>query len=169
MQIKNKAHTAVIAGSILAAAAIMPVAANASGSLVTLVDSATSSQARVLNGRLAVNTADGYSNALLYRTPVGGVSQAAGTHKALANVSTAAYKKLRIVADERVGSPTNVSFRVTILEGSELVAQLATFTLTPHNQTTFTIDLPARAVAIYADTAAGSGSDAYDFLVYGDK
>lgn len=169
MAIKNKLHTAVIAGSILGAAALMPVAAHASGSLVTLVDSATSSQARVLNGRLAVNTADADTNALIFRTPVGGVSQAAGSSKLLGNINVSAYRHLRVVADERVGSPTNVSFRITVLEGSELVAQLKTFALAPHGQTTFTIDVPPRAVAIYADTAAGSGTDAYDFLLYGTK
>lgn len=100
--------------------------------------------------------------ALLFRTPAGAVLFPAGTSEHLANVNTAAYKKIRIIAAERAGSTANVSFRVTALEGSNLVAHLAQFTLVPKSSRTFTIEVPARAVAIYADAASGSGNVAVD-------
>ena len=167
----TKKQTAAIIGAVVAAAVVIPSAAvAATGTLTNITDPVNSAEkARVAAGRLMVSSVDANANALLYRTPVGAVSIAAGTSKHLANVSTAGWRKLRIVADERVGSATNVSFRVTILEGSELVAHLTTFTLTPHSSRTFTIDVPPRAVAIYADAASGSGNDAFDFLVYGSK
>jgi len=169
MAFKNKAQTAIIAGSILGGAALMPVAANASGTLVTLVDSATSSQARVLLGKLAVASYSADSTLLLYRTPVGAQSQAAGTTKIIANIPTAGYKKIRVLADERIGSPTNVRFMVTITEGSELVGHILDFNLTAQSGRSFVLDVPGKAVAIQAQTAAGSGNDAFDFLVYGSK
>lgn len=161
----------LVAGAIAAAAALIPTAAGAAtGSLINIVDPANASQsAHVANGRLLVNATTGDLTALLYRTPVGAVSVSAGTTKHLANVTTAGYRTLRIVADERVGSVSNVTFRVTILEGSELVARLATFTLSPHSERTFTVEVPSRAVSIDADSASGSGNNAFDFLVYGAK
>jgi hypothetical protein len=167
----TKKQTAAIVGAVVAAAVIVPSAAfAATGTLANITDPVNSAEmARVSGGRLQVASVDANLNALLFRTTAGAVSMAAGTSRSVANVNTAGYRKLRIVADERTGSVSNVSFRVTILEGSELVAQLATFTLTPHSERTFTIDVPPRAVAIYADAASGSGSDAFDFLVYGSK
>jgi hypothetical protein len=167
----TKKQTAAIVGAIVAAAVVIPSAAvAATGSLTNITDPVNSADmARVRGGRLLVSSVDSNANALLFRTQGGAVSLGAGTSKHVADVATAGYRKLRIVADERVGSATNVSFRVTILEGSELVAQLSTFTLSPHSERTFTIDVPPRAVAIYADAAGGSGTDAFDFLVYGSK
>src|SRR3954453_713488 len=104
--------TGLIAGSILAAAAIVPAAAMAStGTLINIADPVNGAdQARVTAGRIAVNSLDVNSTALLYRTPAGAESLAAGTSKNLANISTASYRHLRIVADERTGSVSNVSF-----------------------------------------------------------
>jgi type III secretion protein HrpB1 len=80
---------------------------------------------------------------LLFRTPVGSVSIPSGTSKQLGVVDVSAYSKIRIVADERVGSGTGVVIRVTITEGTELVAQLDTISFSPHAQVTRVYDVPA--------------------------
>jgi len=104
---------------------------------------------------------------LAFRTPVGGVSLSAGTSQQLGTVSVACYTQIRLVADERVGSPSNVRLRLTIIEGSELVAQLATPTLVPHNQYTAVYVVPGTTLTIYADAAKGAGKDGIDVLIYG--
>ncbi len=50
-------------------------------------------------------------------TPVGGVSIPAGATELLGAVDVAAFSKIRVVADERRGSPTAVSIRLTVTEG----------------------------------------------------
>ncbi len=104
---------------------------------------------------------------LLWRTAVGAVSIPCGTSKQLGIVDVSLYSKIRIVADERVGSPTAVTIRVTITEGTELVAQLDTITLAPHAQVTKVYDVPAAKLTIFADALAGTGKDAVDVLIYG--
>src|SRR5207247_11475714 len=71
---------------------------------------------------------------LAFRTPAGGLSIPAGQSKQLGTVDIAPYERIRVVADERVGSGTGLSIRLTITEGNELVAQLDTLNLTPHAQ-----------------------------------
>ena len=120
--------TVALVGAVAAAAILVPTAASAAGSLVTISDPGSSNAARVTNdGRLKV---DGGGTELAFRTPPGAVSFAAGTSKLLGKVDVSDYSKIRIMADERTGSASNISFRVTTTEGNELVAQLATFTLT---------------------------------------
>jgi type III secretion protein HrpB1 len=104
---------------------------------------------------------------LLFRTPAGSVSIPAGTSKQLGTIDVTLYSKIRIVADERVGSGTGVVIRVTITEGTELVAQLDTISLAPHAQITKVYDVPAAKLTIFADALAGSGSDGVDVLIYG--
>jgi hypothetical protein len=158
---------ATLVAAVAAAAILVPTAATAAGSLVTISDPSSSNAARVSNdGKLKV---DSGATELAFRTAPGAVSFAAGTSKFLGKVDTSDYSKIRIVATERAGSVANISFRVTATEGSELVAQLATFTLTPRSSKTFVIDVPGRAVSLYADAASGSGSVATDFLVYGSR
>jgi hypothetical protein len=155
-----------LAAAAAAGALIAPTAASAAGSLVTISDSVTSSAARVsAGGRLQVENVN--STVLMYRTPVGATSWAAGTTKHFADVSTSGFSSIRVVSNVRTGSAANVTFRFTILEGTELVAQLSTYTLAPGTSRTLTIDVPARAVAIYGAAGAGSGSVASDVLVYG--
>ena len=104
---------------------------------------------------------------LAFRTPVGAVSIPAGQSKQLGTVDVSAFSKIRVVADERVGSGSGVVIRLTITEGSELVAQLDTLSLAPHSQITRVYDVPGTKLTIYADALAGSGSDAVDVLIYG--
>ena len=104
---------------------------------------------------------------LAFRTPVGGVSLPAGQSKELGSVDVHNFSKIRVVADERVGSPTGVTIRLTITEGSELVAQLDTLALSPHSQLTRVYDVPGRKLTVFADAQSGSGSDGFDVLIYG--
>ena len=167
-QPRRMSPAATIAAAVLGAAVLIPTASTAAGSLVTISDPSSSNAAKVSSlGRLQVenvNTTD-----LLFRTPAGAVSFAAGTTKHLGNVTTAGYEQIRVVANNRAGSAANITFRFTILEGSELVAHLANFTLAPKSERTLVIDVPARAIAVYAAAAAGSGSVATDVLVYGAR
>jgi type III secretion protein HrpB1 len=109
------------------------------------------------------------STHLAFRTPVGGVSVPAGKSKELGTVDVAPYDQIRVVADERVGSGSNVQVRITITEGSELVAQLDTFALSPDSQFTRVYDVPATKLTLFADAGSGTGTDAFDVLVYGSK
>jgi type III secretion protein HrpB1 len=107
------------------------------------------------------------STALIWRTPVGGATVPAGQSKALGTADVHNYSTIRVVADERTGSPTGVSIRLTITEGSELVAQLDVLSLTPHSQVTRTYDAPGTKLTIYADAVGGAGTDGLDVLIYG--
>jgi len=107
------------------------------------------------------------STKLAFRTPAGGVVIPAGQSKQLGAVDVSPFSKIRVVADERVGSPTGVSIRLTITEGNELVAQLDILQLTPHAQVTRVYDVPGTKLTIFADAVGGTGSDGIDVLVYG--
>ena len=106
---------------------------------------------------------------LAFRTLVGGVSIPVGTSQMLGTVPVSCYTEIRLVADERVGSPSNVGLRLTITEGSELVAQLATPLLVPHAQYTDVYAVPGTTLTVYADAAEvkGAGKDSIDVLIYG--
>jgi type III secretion protein HrpB1 len=108
-------------------------------------------------------------NVLAFRTPPGGVTIPAGQSKQLGVVDVTHYERIRIVADERIGSGTALSVRITITEGSELVAQLDVLHLTPHAEVTRTYEVPGTKLTIFADAAPGTGQDGLDVLVYGWK
>lgn len=106
--------------------------------------------------------------ALAFRTSPGAVSIAVGQSLQLGSVDVSPFRQIRVVADERVGSPTNVTIRITITEGNELVAQLDTLTLTPQSQVTRVYAVPGTKLTIFADASGGGGgSDAVDVLIYG--
>ena len=73
------------------------------------------------------------------------------------------------VADERIGSGTGVTIRLTITEGQELVAFLDLLTLAPHQQVTRVYEVPGTKLSVFADAAGGTGTDALDVLIYGWK
>lgn len=104
---------------------------------------------------------------LVFRTPQGAVSIPAGKSKQLGIVDVSPYSKIRIVADERTGSGTGISIRLTIAEGDELVAQLDVVSLVPNAQITKVYDVPGTKLIIYADAIGGAGSDGVDVLIYG--
>ena len=104
---------------------------------------------------------------LAFRTPPGAVAIPAGQSKLLGTVDVSPFSQIRVVADERAGSPTGVSIRLTITEGNELVAQLDVLQLAPHSQVTRVYDTPGAKLTIYADAIGGTGSDGIDVLIYG--
>lgn len=159
--------TTSLVAAVVGAAVLVPTASTAAGSFVTITGSNDVAAVVSAAGRLQVENVN--TTALLFRTQAGAVSFPAGTTKKLGQVTTAGYEKIRIVANNRNGSAAPITFRFTILEGSELVAQLATFTLAPRSERTLVVDVPARAVAMYAAAGSGSGSVATDVLVYGQR
>ena len=57
------------------------------------------------------------STKLAFRTPPGGVVIPAGQSKELGAVDVSPFERIRVVADERVGSGTGINIRLTITEG----------------------------------------------------
>ncbi len=87
----------------------------------------------------------------------------------LGTVDVSCFSNIRLYADERVGSPTNVTLRLTATEGNELIAQLDMPLLTPHGQLTRPYAVPGTVLTIYADAASGGrGSDGVDVFIYGN-
>jgi hypothetical protein len=109
------------------------------------------------------------ATSLAFRTPVGGVTVPAGQSKQLGNVDVHGFEQIRVVADERIGSGTGISIRLTITEGNELVAQLDVLHLAPHAQVSRVYDVPGTKLTIFADALGGTGSDGLDVLVYGSN
>jgi type III secretion protein HrpB1 len=107
------------------------------------------------------------STKLAFRTLPGAVSIPAGQSKQLGAVDVSPFSTIRVVADERAGSGTGVNIRLTITEGSELVAQLDVLSLSPHSQVTRVYAVPGTKLTIFADAIGGTGSDGVDVLVYG--
>jgi type III secretion protein HrpB1 len=105
------------------------------------------------------------STQLAFRSGV--VVVPAGQSKPLGTVDVSPFSQIRVVAYERAGSPTDVSIRLTIMEGNELVAWLDVLKLTPHSQVTRVYDVPGTKLRIDVDTVSGTGSNSVDVLVYG--
>ena len=93
---------------------------------------------------------------LAFRTPPGAVSVPAGQSKQLGVVDVAPYERIRVVADERVGSGTGIAVRLTITEGNELVAFLDLLHLTPHSQVTRVYEVPGTKLTVAAETRSGA-------------
>lgn len=127
---------------------------------IDLVDSHAAPHSQTQQGFLIMTT-------LAFRTAPGAVSISAGQSKQLGIVDVSKFSKIRVVADERTGSGTGINVRMTLTEGNELVAQLDTFTLSPHTQLTRVYDVPGTKLTIFADALGGSGTDGIDLLVYG--
>jgi hypothetical protein len=106
---------------------------------------------------------------LVWRTAVGAVQVPAGTSQQLGIVDVSPYSEIRVVADERVGSVSGIVIRLTITEGTELVAELDMLQLAPHAQVTQVYVVPAVKLTIFADALPGSGNDGVDVLVYGSS
>jgi type III secretion protein HrpB1 len=107
-------------------------------------------------------------NVLAFRTKPGAESVKGGESKELGIVDTSRFDKIRLVADERVGSTCNVVIRMTIQEGNELVAFLDHILLTPHSQLTRVYDVPGTKLNIAIDgVGAPNTQGAVDVLIYG--
>jgi type III secretion protein HrpB1 len=107
-------------------------------------------------------------NVLAFRTTVGAQPIAAGETKDLGTVDVSHFDKIRLVADERVGSGCNVLVRLTITEGNELVAFLDEVMLKPHQQLTKVYDVPCTKLTVSLVGVGAPGTKAAaDVLIYG--
>ena len=107
-------------------------------------------------------------NVLAFRTKLGAEMVKGGETKELGIVDTSQFDKIRLVADERVGSTCNILVRLTFMEGNELVAFLDTVLLTPHAQTTRVYDVPGTKINVAMDgIGAANTSGSVDVLIYG--
>jgi hypothetical protein len=105
---------------------------------------------------------------LAFRTPPGAVSIPVGQTRSLGTVNVGNFAQIRVVADARVGSQSNVAIRLTITEATELVAQLDVLNLTPGAQVTRVYAVPGRTLTVFAAAiGAQVGTSAVDVLVYG--
>jgi hypothetical protein len=89
--------------------------------------------------------------------------------KKLGYVDTSKCERIRVVADERIGSGSGVRIRLTIMDGNELVAFLDELYLSPFSQITRVYEVPGVKLAVDADALPGSGTgnDGVDVLIYG--
>lgn len=107
-------------------------------------------------------------NVLAFRTQVGAQPINAGETREIGIVDVSQFDKIRLVADERIGSGCNVLIRLTITEGSELVAFLDEVLLAPHQQLTRVYDLPCTKLTVFMVGVGNPGSKgAADVLIYG--
>ena len=107
-------------------------------------------------------------NVLAFRTTPGAVTVNAGETKEIGVIDTSRFDKIRLVADERIGSGCKVLVRLTITEGNELVAFLDEILLSPHQQTTKVYDVPATKLTAYIVGVGSPGTKgAADVLIYG--
>src|SRR5689334_24716175 len=98
-----------------------------------------------------IPTAMPIKNVLAFRTKVGAETVNAAESKVLGTFDVDHFKRIRLVADERMGSTCNVWVRLTITEGDEWVAFLDHLMLTPHAQITKTYDVPGTKLTIALD------------------
>jgi hypothetical protein len=108
-------------------------------------------------------------NKLIFRTAPGAVSTPKGTSKHLGIVDTTKCERIRVIADERVGSGSGVRIRLTIMDGNELVGFLDELQLSPHGQVTRVYEVPGVKLSVDMDAmaGAGAGNDSVDVLIYG--
>ena len=107
-------------------------------------------------------------NILAFRTKVGAEPVKGGESKVLGTVDTSQFERIRLVADERVGSTCNVAIRLTITEGSEWVAFLDHLILTPHSQLTKVYEVPTTKLTVAIDGIGAQNTEgAVDILIYG--
>ena len=113
-------------------------------------------------------TQEPIENVLAFRTIVGAQPISAGETKDLGMVDVSRFDKIRLVADERIGSGCNVLVRLTITEGNELVAFLDEVMLMPHQQLTKVYDVPCTKLTVSLVGVGNPGTKgAADVLIYG--
>ncbi len=107
-------------------------------------------------------------NVLAFRTTPAAVTINAAESKVLGVVDVDHFERIRVVADERVGSTCNVWVRLTITEGDEWVAFLDHIMLTPHAQITKTYDVPGTKLTVAIDGVGPANTKgSVDVLIYG--
>ncbi len=114
------------------------------------------------------NQTPNLENVLAFRTQMGAITIPGGQTKLLGVVDVSMYDRIRLVADERIDSTSNIILRLTFTEGEELVAQLDTLLLTPHSQMTRVYEVPGTQLSVYADSVGAAGTKgSVDVLIYG--
>lgn len=104
---------------------------------------------------------------LLFTTPLGGDAIQTGTTKAIASLNTSRCARIRVVATERVGSPTNVTIRLILMQGEAQVAHLDALALNPRGEVTKVYEVPGIKLGLLAEAVSGQhGIDSFDLLVY---
>ncbi|MDF2570042.1 MAG: hypothetical protein K0R55_1646 [Sporomusa sp.] len=104
---------------------------------------------------------------LAFRTPPGGVVINTGNSVNLGVVDVSPFSQIRVIADERFDSSSDVTITLTVTEGTELIYELAKLHLTPGSSKTFVYDVPGTKLTVYAN-ATGCGSAGIDVLIYGN-
>jgi type III secretion protein HrpB1 len=114
------------------------------------------------------NQTPNLENVLAFRTQMGAITIPGGQTKLLGVVDVSMYDRIRLVADERIDSTSNIILRLTFTEGEELVAQLDTLLLTPHSQMTRVYEVPGTQLSVSADSVGAAGTKgSVDVLIYG--
>lgn len=111
---------------------------------------------------------------LVFRTPAGAVSIPAGetvrlTASLQCGIPVFKYETIRIYCVCRTGSAVPVTLFIHALDckADELLFLLDSFTLSAGQTTTRVYEVPAEALAVFAQAATGSGNTAVDFGVLG--
>jgi hypothetical protein len=105
---------------------------------------------------------------LAFRTPPGSVAIPVGQSKLLGSVDVHSYERIRVLADERVGSAGNVVIHLIFMEGTSSLGELDTITLTPHSEVTKVYEVPGTTLEVSANAVgSGSGSASVDVVIYG--
>ena len=115
-----------------------------------------------------------YQTKLIFRTPAGAVSIPAGetvrlTASLQCGIPVVRYETIRINCVCRTGSAVPVTIFIHALDckTDELLFLLDSFTLSAGQTTTRVFEVPAKALAVFAEAATGSGNTAVDFGVLG--
>jgi len=115
-------------------------------------------------------TAFALNTTLAFRTPPGSVGVPLGGRRDLGTVDVSRFRQIRVIVDERVGSPTNARIRLSHIEGSTIVGQLDAITLSPHSEIVRVYDVPGTMLKISAEgLGSGSGQDFVDVSIYGSE
>ncbi len=109
-----------------------------------------------------------FNTILAFSTPAAGLPVPVGGSLNSIPFPVNAFRKIRVVAAERPGSPTNTRVILNILENGAVVGQLDVINLTPNSRETRFYEVPGRTMRITVQAAAGGvGTDTVDVLVFG--
>ena len=80
---------------------------------------------------------------------------------------SSAFSKIRVIADERIGSATGITIHLIISLPNERIGELDLLELTPESSVTRAYDIPGTGLTILVEAAAGTGSDGVDVYIFG--
>lgn len=109
----------------------------------------------------------------VYITPVTGFVVPDGGHLPLTEepIPVWKYPTIRITSSARVSNPStitvNVITAIPFRDGWESFSMIKSFTLAPHENTSFTLDVPAQNMFITASASGGSGANELILVVFG--